>query len=237
MKYSYHTVCKRIENITTKEHKEIIALYLSYYDGSNAAQVKFDLDNKSEIILMTCANKIIGFTTLEFYEKKWQNKTIRIVYSGDTIVAKEHWGQQSLTFACITRMGVYKQEKPDLAVYWFLIVKGHRTYKYLPVFVKSFYPHWDYQSDSLKALAEFLAVEKFADIFNPLKGVLEFPESKGHLKEQYAYPNDNEKNKLSVKYFLQRNPDYIKGHELVCLCELDGENMKPLSRRVFEKGM
>ena len=237
MKHSYHTVCKRIENITIKEREEIIALYLNYYEGSNAAQVKSDLAYKTEIILMTSANKIVGFTTLEFYEKKWHRKTIRIVYSGDIIVAREHWGQQSLTFACITRMGMYKQEKPDLPVYWFLIVKGHRTYKYLPVFVKSFYPHWDYQSESLKAIAEFLALDKFGKIYNSQKGVLEFPESKGHLKEQYAYPNDNEKNKLSVKYFLQRNPDYVKGHELVCLCELSGENMKPLTRRVFEKGM
>lgn len=235
MKNSYHTVCKRTEDITIKEREEIIALYLNYYDGSDSAQVKSDLKNKTEIIIMTSANKIVGFTTLEFYEKKWNKKTIRIVYSGDTIVEREHWGQQSLTFACIARMGVYKHEKPDLPVYWFLIVKGHRTYKYLPVFVKSFYPHWDYQSESLKAIADFLAIEKFGEIYNLQKGVLEFPKSNGHLKEQYAYPKDNEKNKLSVKYFLQRNPNYVKGHELVCLCELARENLKPLTRRVFEK--
>lgn len=237
MKHSYHTVCKSIKNISSQERDEIIYLYLNYYAGSNAAQVMSDLNNKTEIILMTCKNTIVGFTTLELYEKQWQNKAIRIIYSGDTIVAKEHWGQQSLAFACITRMGQYKQEKPDLPLYWFLIVKGHRTYKYLPVFAKTFYPHWDYQIDELKKLADFLARDKFAETYNPQTGILDFPESKGHLKEQYAYPNDNEKNKLSVRYFLKRNPEYIKGHELVCLCELSRENLKPLTRRVFDKGL
>lgn len=234
---AYYTVCKQIDNITIHERKEIIALYLDYYDGSDSAQVESDLNDKSEIILLFFDSKIIGFTTLEFYEKNWKQNTIRIVYSGDTIVDKVHWGQQSLTFACITRMGIYKQEKPELTVYWFLIVKGHRTYKYLPVFVKSFYPHWQYQSESLKAIAEFLVRDKFGEIYNSHTGVLEFPESKGHLKKEYAYPNENEKKKLSVKYFLQRNPDYVKGHELVCLCELNRENMKPLTKRVFEKGI
>ncbi|MCW8932344.1 MAG: hypothetical protein OQL19_19180 [Gammaproteobacteria bacterium] len=237
MNNSYHTICKPIEKINLKERDEIVELYLSYYDGSNAGQVISDLNNKTDIILMIYKNKVVGFTTLELYERQWQKCPVRIVYSGDTIVAKEHWGQQSLTFACITRMGQYKQKKPDLPLYWFLIVKGHRTYKYLPVFVKIFYPYWGSQVDSLKKMAEFLARDKFGEVYNAQTGVLEFPESKGHLKEQYAYPNDNEKNKLSVNYFLKRNPGYLKGYELVCLCELSRENMKPLTRRVFEKGL
>jgi hypothetical protein len=237
MKNNYKTICKGVDKVTTDERKEIVELYLQYYNGSDENRVVRDLNNKNVIILMTFENKIVGFTTLEFYERQWRNKNIRVVFSGDTIIKKEHWGQQSLTFACIKRMGEFKQEKPEDPVYWFLIVKGHRTFKYLPVFIKFFYPHWGYQSNTLKTLSEFLALEKFGKDYNPKTGVLEFLSSKGHLKDEIAYPNENEKKKPAVNFFLERNPDYIKGHELVCLCELDMNNMKPLTRRIFNNAL
>ena len=114
MNSKYKTISKQVKNITDKERMEIVSLYLRYYDGSSPAQVIYDLENKTEIILMLLDDKIVGFTTLEFYQRIWNEKTIGIVYSGDTIIEREHWGQQSLTFACITRMGQYKQENPEM---------------------------------------------------------------------------------------------------------------------------
>jgi hypothetical protein len=233
----YTTVVKQVQDVSESERQKITTLYLKYYEGSNANLVEQDLAKKSEIILLLYDKQIVGFTTLEFYSHQWNHQLIRVVFSGDTIIDKQHWGRQTLTFACISRMGWYKQQQPDVPVYWFLIVKGHRTYKYLPVFVKSFYPHWEYESQSLKSIVESLVIEKFGEVYNPSTGVLEFHESQGHLKQAYAYPDEREIDKPSVKYFLQRNPGYIKGHELVCLCELAAENMKPLTRRVFEKAV
>ena len=31
---------------------------------------------------------------------------------------------------------------PEQPLYWFLIVKGHRTYRYLSAFSVDFHPHW-----------------------------------------------------------------------------------------------
>ena len=197
MKNQYETICKKIDQITECERKDIAELYLKYYAGSSAEQVEHDLLNKTEIILMISEGEIVGFTTLEIYEKEWNKKPIRVIYSGDTIIDKAHWGQQALTFACITRMGLYKNIKPNMPTYWFLIVKGHRTFKYLPVFMKHFYPHWEYQSNTLKSIAEFLVKDKFGELYNINTGVIEFPQSKGHLNEEFANPNSNEINKPS----------------------------------------
>ncbi len=231
----YHTFCKKISDITEKEKNLIVELYLNYYAGSSKKQVLTDLEKKSEIILMYFGEAIVGFTILQFYQTQWHKRPVRIVYSGDTIVEKAHWGQQSLTFSCINRMGMHKKEQPEIPLYWFLIVKGHRTYKYLPAFVKSFYPHWQDQQPGLKALADFLAYEKFTDDFNLLTGVVEFTQPQGYLKQQYAFPSEQEKAKPAVKYFLQKNPNYTLGHELVCLCELTYQNLKPLTQRVFTR--
>ncbi len=212
-------------------------IYLAHYDGGSALQVRADMQDKNEAILLYNQNLLVGFTTLKVFEHCWDGKDIRIVYSGDTIVDRAHWGQQTLAFAWIQKMGVLKRENPEQEMYWFLIVKGHRTYKYLPVFGKSFYPHWEINRLDLKPLADDLAQRRFGLDYNPLSGIVEFAQSKGHLKAEIALPTEEEMTKDSVRYFLERNPNYINGHELVCLCEISEQNMKPLTKRIFQKGL
>ena len=38
-------------------------------------------------------------------------------------------------------------------------------------------------------------------------------------------------------FFLASNPGYVHGDELVCLTELSTENLRPIARRVFQKGL
>ena len=233
----HNTYFKKIIDLTDSECQEMVKLYLSYYDASNEAQFFSDLKTKTEVLLVRSEDCLIGFTTLQLFDWEWQERTIHIVYSGDTIVKPAHWGQQALAFAWIARMGKLKREKPNIPLYWFLIVKGHRTYKYLYTFGKSFYPHWLYKRADLAALADALAREKFGNEYNPKTGIVEFSQSKGHLKAEIAEATAAEKQKDAVKYFLKHNPNYRIGHELVCLCEIEEDNMRPLTRRIFAKGL
>jgi hypothetical protein len=233
----YVATCKRIAELTEDEHACMLQLYLAHYDGCTEQQVLADLQDKNEVILVRFNGEIVGFTTLKVFEYPWQQRTVRIVFSGDTVVDRAHWGQQSLAFAWIEKMGALKQERPELEMYWFLIVKGHRTYKYLPVFGKTFYPHWEIDRSDLKPLADDLAKMRFGPDYNPASGIVEFAQSKGHLKADIALPTEEEMSKDSVRFFLERNPNYIHGHELVCLCEISEQNMKPLTRRIFRKGL
>lgn len=231
----YTTSIKKINELTDDVIQSISELYLKYYDGTNERQFLADLFEKREILLLYHNYSIVGFTTLQVYEHEWLNKKIRVVYSGDTVVDRAHWGQQDLAFVWIARMGQIKNEKLDIPLYWFVIIKGHRTFKYLPTFGKSFYPHWAIDRFDLKSLVDYLAIEKFGEFYNCESGVVEFSESRGHLKEDIAYPTEEEMNKESVRFFLKKNPNYLLGHELVCLCELEEENMKPLTKRIFRK--
>jgi len=231
----YETDIIRVSELNDDVRQNICDLYLRYYDGSNKKQVLEDLSNKREVLLLYHDYSIVGFTTLQVYEYLWLNKPIRVVYSGDTVVAREHWGQQALAFCWISRMAQIKSEKPGSSLYWFVIIKGHRTFKYLPTFGKSFYPHWSIDRSDLKPLADYLAVEMFGDYYNRKIGIIDFNGSRGHLKNEIAYPTEEEMSKDSVRFFIKKNPNYIHGQELVCLCELEEENMKPLTRRIFRK--
>lgn len=234
---SYEATCKCISDLSENDLADMQQLYLAYYDGCTEQQVLADLQDKNEVILVRFNGAIVGFTTLKVFEHSWEKRIVRIVFSGDTIVDRAHWGQQALAFAWIEKMGALKRERPELEMYWFLIVKGHRTYKYLPVFGKSFYPHWEINRSDLKPLADDLAKMRFGSDYNTALGIVEFAQSKGHLKADIALPTEEEMSKDSVRFFLERNPNYIHGHELVCLCEISEQNMKPLTRRIFRKGL
>ena len=69
--------------------------------------------------------------------------------------------QQALAFDWISRMGAIKRAHPERPLYWLLLVKGHRTFRYLPLFAKSFFPHWSIDRSDLKPLADELASAMF----------------------------------------------------------------------------
>ena len=215
--------------------KSMAGLYLDNYEGTSPDLFRSDLGAKDEAILILCEGQLVGFTLLQVYTTNWRSRCVRIVYSGDTIVSPAHWGQQELAFAWIARAGQIWQQQPRLPLYWFLLVKGHRTFKYLPVFAKSFYPHWSEPRDDLKALAEQLASEKFGGSYDAKTGIVRFDTSRGHLKEAIAHCSEQELAKPATAFFLQKNPHYRLGHELVCLCELEPVNLKPLTARLFRR--
>jgi hypothetical protein len=230
---SYRTSFVAVSALDDALRSEMARLYLANYDGSNEALFLQDLANKQEVLLVHAGQQLVGFTTMRFFEREWRARPIRVVYSGDTVVDRAHWGQQALAFDWIGRMGALKRERPEIPFYWLLLVKGHRTFRYLPLFGKSFYPHWSVDRSDLKPLADALASEMFPDDYNPATGVVEFRESRGHLKADIALPTSTEFAKEDIHFFLQRNPGFRRGHELVCLCEVETHNMKPLTRRLF----
>ena len=214
----------------------MIEIYLGIYDGSSEALFLRDLAGKDEVLLVHAGERLVGFTTLRFLRREWGGRPISVVYSGDTVVERRHWGQQALAFSWIGRMGRYKREHPARPLYWFLLVKGHRTFRYLPIFGKSFYPHWRIDRRDLKPLADLLGAEMFPGDYNPSTGVVEFAESHGHLRPEFATPSPDELRREGVQFFVERNPGFREGHELVCICEVEEHNMRPLTLSLFRKG-
>jgi hypothetical protein len=231
----YATSFEAVAALDDRVRREMANLYLGMYDGSSAEIFFSDLAKKDEVLLVRDGRTLAGFTTFKTFEHVWRGERVGIVYSGDTVVAREHWGQQALAFDWISRMGALKRARPERPLYWLLVVKGHRTFRYLPLFAKSFFPHWSIDRSDLKPLADELAIDMFPDDYNLGTGVVEFRRSRGHLKPDIAEPAPAEAARDDVGFFLRRNPGYRRGHELVCVAEIEPHNMKPLTLRLFRK--
>ncbi|HVI87303.1 MAG TPA: hypothetical protein VM659_03320 [Dongiaceae bacterium] len=213
-------------------------IYAAHYDGTSRSRFETDLEAKHLVLTVHSSDNVIqGFTTLLVLDDVFAGSPLRAIYSGDTIIDRAYWGSQVLAFNWIRLAGAIKAEAPDIPLYWFLIVKGHRTYRYLSAFSKIFYPHWERRTPAeMQALMDHLASERFPGSYRAEPGIIHFPETHGHLKSGLAEVTASEAARADVAYFLARNPGYRIGDELVCLTELNPANLTALARQQFLLG-
>ena len=227
-----------IDDLQPHSIHAMYGLYANYYANTNLAAFQKDLFQKNTVLqIYNEQSTLIGFTTILHYQIHYLGQPIQIMYSGDTIMADYYWGRPILAFSWLKFAGQVKAKHPTHPLYWFIIVKGHRTYRYLPVFSKLFYPNHQYETPIFEqSLIDHLATTTFGEHYKPELGIVHFPESKGHLKQCWADIPAKLLNRKDIQFFKNKNPQYHQGDELVCLCQLDEANLKPLARRLFNQG-
>ncbi len=232
---SYHDVDTLDDTLRTS----MFALFKQYYDAVDMEHFLHDLQSKTiAILLQDSDGELQGFSTLEVMFFETDDGPASAIYSGDTIISHQYWGEQQLSYAWCYFAGQIKKQHPDVPLYWFLIVKGHRTYRYLPAFTRRFYPnHREETPPKLQKIVDQLATKKFGDAYQRAAGILRFPQSRGHLRAEWAEVGDAVRTKPNIAFFLKANPGYTSGDELVCLTELCEQNMRFVSRTAFIKGM
>ncbi|OBU02421.1 hypothetical protein [Morganella psychrotolerans] len=228
---TYRAYFQSVKSLSQAQRQKMASLYFAYYTGSDSKQFLSDLAHKQEVLFLMYGEEIVGFSTLQFYPFRGH----RIVYSGDTIVHPSHWKQQTLHGAWLRRIALLREEYPDERVFWFLLVKGVRTYRYMSTLALTFYPHRDgnIKEPELAKLAADLAKDKFGVLYNPARGVVECPTAFGYLNRTMAAVSDAQRSKPDVAFFLHKNPHYVCGHELVCLCEITPDNIHPRFQSLF----
>ena len=230
---------RRVDTLDNETVRAMYALFSRYYENVPAGRFAEDLRSKDRVILVGGADgSIVGFSTIAVHELAAGGRPVRVVFSGDTIIDHRHWGSQTFAFAWVREIGRIKAEAPELPLYWLLISKGYRTYRYLNAFALTFTPDWhgDDHPD-LDRIRHEIAAQLFGADYDPATGVISFAETRGHLAPRWAALSEQERARPDVRFFLERNPGFARGDELVCLCSLEPDNMKPLTRRLFEQGM
>ena len=228
-----------VSSLSTAQSQRMFALYSHYYGGTSEALFLTDLAEKDLVILLHDENGTLqGFSTVRIMAVEFDGVPCRAVYSGDTIVSEPYWGQLTLAFTWIRLTGALQAQAPNMPLYWFLLVKGHRTYRFLRAFYRRFYPSYNWETPgTARAHMALLARQKFGDAYQADRGVVHFSESRGHLKDPWATVPEKDRQNPDVRFFLERNPGYVHGDELVCLAELTQTNHRILARRLFQEGM
>lgn len=217
---------------------EMFKLYQFYYADSNEERFYSDLADKDYVIIMkNKEDQICGFSTLKSIRSDFSNRPVRIIFSGDTIIHHDYWGMQDPSLYFLRLSGhIWKQDVTPL--YWLLITKGHRTYRYLNVFTKRYFPSFrEPVSEDFQTFMHQLSKQQFGNSYIESSGILHFDLPQGRLREEWSSISDRHKHLPEVEFFLQKNPGYIHGDELVCLAELSPENLRPRAKRIFLRGL
>jgi hypothetical protein len=228
-----------VSGLSQAEARRLFELFSEHYEAVAEAAFMRDLSAKDWIVVLRdTESRIQGFSTMSLQHHSIPPMgRIRILFSGDTVISPSYWGSQALPFALLNLAGRVCARSPD-PLYWLLITKGHRTYRYLPAFSLEYWPRHDREMpEGIRLLRDNLGRACFGNTYDPERGILAYPESRGHLKPELAAIPVGDLARPEVAFFLAANPGYTRGEELVCLTRLDSRNLRPLPRRIFEAGL
>lgn len=208
-----------------------------HYDNVEWDVFQADLDEKQWVIRLIDdeTGLLSGFSTQMLFPVQVSGREILAVYSGDTIVDREKWGTMALGLAAVRLAFSLMDEHADRELFWFLISKGYKTYRFLPVYFHEFFPRYDRETPSWAAeIIEACGRMRFPQRYDPATGLVKAVSDGCRLREGVATVTEQRLSDPHVKFFAERNPGHVVGDELCCLAALTRENFSPTARRWVE---
>jgi len=221
-------------DLSERDIQSMFRVFGENFNGATMETFERDLRSKNWVIVLRDAttHEIEGFSTLALYETEFHNKPLSVVYSGDTIIRREYWGTPQLPSTWIKTV-LEKSAHMVEPLYWLLISSGYKTYRFLTVFYKEFYPRYDVPTPpDIQYLMEHLASQRFGLDYHCEEGVVRFRDGATPLREGLAEVTDQRLHDPHVAFYLERNPGYINGDELVCITRVHPDNFTPAGRRM-----
>ena len=213
---------------------EMFEVFCENFERSSLEIFERDLKDKNWVILIrdTERNALQGFSTLALYEMDYQGKRISVVYSGDTIIRREYWGTPELPRSWIHTVLEKSAHMPQ-PLYWLLISSGYKTYRFLTVFYKEFYPRYDRPTPpEMQARMEYLATQRFGSDYHCEEGVVRFQNGATPLRKGIAEVSDERLHDPHVAFYISKNPGHVHGDELVCITQIHPDNFTAAGRRM-----
>lgn len=221
-------------DLTKSDIQAMFGVFSNNFEKTSPEIFERDLNNKNWVILLRDAKtgEMEGFSTLALYETEFNGESLSVVYSGDTIINREYWGTPELPRSWIHTVLEKSADMPQ-PLYWLLISSGYKTYRFLTVFYKEFYPRYDKPTPlETQAIMQHLAAQRFGSDYLPEKGIVRFAQGATPLREGVAEITDERLRDPHVAFYIAVNPGHVNGDELVCITRVHPDNFTPAGRRM-----
>jgi hypothetical protein len=239
---------RTVASLEPCERREMLALLRRYFVGVSPGQFERDLSEKEWVILLRdpASGATRGFSTLMRLQTVLEGpegaggpggQDVVAYFSGDTVVDRAHWGGTELPrrFArhVFALADAERRAVPGAAVYWFLICSGYKTYRFLPVFFREFFPtHRRPTPAGARRILDRLASHKFPTTYDATAGVIR-PHPAPRLRPGVAEVGPELLRNADVAFFVGANPGHAAGDELACLAELRPDNLTRAGLRML----
>jgi hypothetical protein len=193
------------------------ALMETYFDRVTPTTFARDLAEKEWVILLrdTKTSSVCGFSTMMRVRAVANGELVTGLFSGDTIVDRDYWSESVLARVWSQHAFTVAASIRDSRTYWFLICSGYKTYRFLPVFFREFYPTFECETPPrATALMRALASSKYPHEYDAARGVVR-PRRPAPLGEGVADVTPQRIRDPHVAFFVASNPGHVEGDELV----------------------
>jgi hypothetical protein len=208
------------------------------YENKRRDLFDADLDAKQWAILVRrpADDRIVGFSTQVLLKCHVAGKLATALYSGDTVVDRSEWGDPALACA----WGNFALELIDQhsvakgRLYWFLTSKGFRTYHYLPLFFRRYFPCEGVDTPGTeRSIIDAFGICVGGHRYDVKRGIIRADGRSDFVRPEIAALGTRRDKHTLVRVFTERNPGYQRGDELCCLAPLSRENFTPAAYRVM----
>jgi hypothetical protein len=177
---------------------------------------------------------LCGFSTQRLLPVSMSARRVIVVFSGDTVVDREHWGTTALPIAWGRLAFSVIEQYPEAELYWYLISKGYRTYRFLPLFFREFYPRHNVNTPtSVRDVIDAVAQAKFPERYDAAGGVIRATPTSDRLRPDLGEVTEARLRDPDIDFFHRLNPGHAHGDELCCLAPLTRENFSLPARRLI----
>jgi len=200
----------------------MLALMQLCYEDVDPDRFHRDLAEKEHVILLLdrATGELVGFSTIRARPERVGGDAADIVFSGDTVLHPDYWGQTALDGAFARFLLARKLRHPLRSLRWLLLSGGYKTY----LKIINYFPITSPRRDRQPAAGELAFRDEvcrrwFGDQFDARRGVLRLS---GHYRvRQGLAPIDREVARHpDIAFFAERNPGHVDGEELVCMAEV-----------------
>ena len=209
-------------SLALNDRERMFQLMQKYYDAITEHQFLSDLSKKDAVILLRDRKTIQGFSTLMKIDIELDNKPLRAVFSGDTVIEKDFWGSRALGTAFLRYMFIEKMKSPFAPLYWLLITKGYKTYLMMANNFSDHYPKFESATPpGVKRIIDAFYSALYRDRYDPETGLIESPGDPTRLRPgiaviSKALADSNPR----IAFFQKANPSWQSGTELACIARM-----------------
>lgn len=230
---------REIAEIDSAVEARFFAIHCRYFENTTREIFLRHLREKEKVIVLEDSSGVIqGFSTLKVLAVKAGQKTLHAIFSGDTIIEQDYWKSPELVRIFTFYAGQLKKKLgAETALYWFLISKGYKTYRFLPLYARRFYPTFrEPFPEKEKHILDIFAQALFPGDYNPETGLITFQQPAGNLRPGAAEISAKRLRDADIRFFSQANPDHMRGVELACITELSAANLRSIALKYFMIG-
>ena len=223
-------------DLTPGQLDEMFDLMTKHYANVRRDIFETDLAEKTWTIVLTDlgGGAIRGFSTQVLLETENAHGRVTALFSGDTIIDRERWGDSALAGVWGRLALSLIDADPDAELYWFLLSKGYKTYRFLPLFFREFYPRLDTATPTrVRRIRDALASARYPADYDARAGIVRTGPWQYRLRDGLADITPERLRDPQIRFFQEQNPGHVHGDELCCLAPLTRANFTPAAYRVI----